>query len=212
MHETLMTFHSPMTTADSSRAHSRPQTGLVRHLRPGRVYRREELAEWSRSVDRDLQQLVGGGLLEKLAQGLYYAPKQSNFGTMPPADEEVVGAFLRDSDFLIFSPNAYNSLGVGTTQLYNTTWVYNHKRHGTFRLGHRSYEFRSKPKFPRTVTPEFLLVDMLNNLDMLAEDRDSLLERARSRFAEMDPKRLKKALAEYGSVATRKLTRDWLRG
>jgi hypothetical protein len=53
---------------------------------------------------------------------------------------------------------------------------------------------------------------MLNNLDMLAEDRDSLLERARSRFAEMDLKRLKKALAEYGSVATRKLTRDWLRG
>jgi hypothetical protein len=201
-----------MATADSSKANSKPQTGLVRYLRPGRVYRREDLTAWSRSVDRDLQQLVGGGFLEKLAQGLYYAPKQSTFGTMPPVDEEVVSAFLRDSDFLIFSPNAYNSLGVGTTQLYNTTWVYNHKRHGTFRLGNRSYEFRSKPKFPRTVTPEFLLVDMLNNLDMLAEDRDSLLERARSRFAEMDPKRLKKALAEYGSVATRKLTRDWLRG
>jgi hypothetical protein len=201
-----------MATADSSKANPKPQTGLVRHLRPGRVYRREDLIAWSRSVDRDLQQLVGGGFLEKLAQGLYYAPKQSTFGTMPPVDEEVVSAFLRDSDFLIFSPNAYNSLGVGTTQLYNTTWVYNHKRHGTFRLGNRSYEFRSKPKFPRTVTPEFLLVDMLNNLDMLAEDRDSLLERTRSRFAEMDPKRLKKALAEYGSVATRKLTRDWLRG
>ena len=60
------------------------------------------------------------------------------------------------------------------------------------------------------MTPEFLLVDMLNNLDMLAEDKDLLLGRVRSRFADMDPKRLKKALADYGSVATRKLTRDWL--
>lgn len=27
-------------------------------------------------------------------------------------------------EILIFSPNAYNSLGIGTTQFYNTTWVY----------------------------------------------------------------------------------------
>jgi hypothetical protein len=201
-----------MTAAAHSKLQSKPHAGLVSRLRAGRVYRREELSEWSRSVDRDLQQLVGGGFLQKLAQGLYYAPRQSTFGALPPDDDEVVGAFLRDSDFLIFSPNAYNSLGVGTTQLYNTTWVYNHKRHGRFRLGNRSYEFRSKQKFPRTVTPEFLLVDMLNNLDMLAEDKDLLLGRVRSRFADMDPKRLKKALADYGSVATRKLTRDWLRG
>ncbi|OGB25584.1 MAG: hypothetical protein A3I66_23385 [Burkholderiales bacterium RIFCSPLOWO2_02_FULL_57_36] len=201
-----------MNTTVQSNLQSKSQAGLVTRLRPGRVYRREDLSAWSGSVDRDLQQLVGGGVLQKLAQGLYYAPRQSTFGTMPPEDEEVVGAFLRDSDFLIFSPNAYNSLGVGTTQLYNTTWVYNHKRHGRFQLGNRSYEFRSKPKFPRAVTPEFLLVDMLNNLDMLAEDKDPLLERVRSRFAEMDPKRLKKAMADYGSVATRKRTRDWLRG
>jgi hypothetical protein len=201
-----------MTAAAHSNLQSKPHAGLVSRLHAGRVYRREELSAWSRSVDRDLQQLVGGGFLQKLAQGLYYAPRQSTFGALPPDDEEVVGAFLRDSDFLIFSPNAYNSLGVGTTQLYNTTWVYNHKRHGRFQLGNRSYEFRSKPKFPRTVTPEFLLVDMLNNLDMLAEDKDLLLGRVRSRFADMDPKRLKKAMADYGSVATRKLTRYWLRG
>jgi hypothetical protein len=201
-----------MTAAAHSNLQSKPHAGLVSRLHAGRVYRREELSAWSRSVDRDLQQLVGGGFLQKLAQGLYYAPRQSTFGALPPDDEEVVGAFLRDSDFLIFSPNAYNSLGVGTTQLYNTTWVYNHKRHGKFRLGNRSYEFRSKPKFPRTVTPEFLLVDLLNNLDLLAEDKDLLLARVRSRFADMDQKRLKKALADYGSVATRKLTRDWLRG
>lgn len=188
----------------------KPAAGLVAHVRPGRVYRREHLATWSRSVDRDLQYLVREGVLQKLAQGLYYAPRQSSFGATPPDDHEVVAAFLRDPDFLIFSPNVFNSLGVGTTQLYNTTWVYNHKRHGRFRLGNRMYEFRSKPRFPRTLTPEFLLVDLLNNLDALAEDRDQVLSRARQRMAELDPKRMKKALSEYGSVATRKMMRDWL--
>ena len=199
-----------MTNLAPSSRSAKPASGLALHVRPGRVYRREHLATWSRSVDRDLQHLVREGVLQKLAQGLYYAPRQSTFGTAPPDDHEVVAAFLRDSNFLIFSPNAFNSLGVGTTQLYNSTWVYNHKRHGRFRLGNRVYEFRSKPRFPRTLTPEFLLVDLLNNLDALAEDHDQILSHARQRMAEHDQKRMKKALAEYGSVATRKLVRDWL--
>ncbi|MDB5764268.1 MAG: hypothetical protein JWQ21_3263 [Herminiimonas sp.] len=85
-----------MVTGAHPNSQSKSQAGLVKRLHPGRVYRREDLTAWSRSIDRDLQQLVGGGFLQKLAQGLYYAPKQSNFGDMPPDDEEVVGAFLRD--------------------------------------------------------------------------------------------------------------------
>ncbi|RYG31935.1 hypothetical protein EON81_21775, partial [bacterium] len=41
----------------------------------------------------------------------------------------------QDNRFLVTSPNAYNTLGVGTTQLYNKKTVYNHKRHGNFTLG-----------------------------------------------------------------------------
>lgn len=70
------------------------------------------------------------------------------------------------------SPNAYNSLGVGTTQLYDKTVVYNHKRHGTFSLGGRNFEFRMKPTFPKALSKEFLLVDLVNNLDRLAERRN----------------------------------------
>ena len=200
-----------MRAAASAPVQTRLQTGLLTHLHPGKVYRREDLTLWSRSLDRDLQQLTGNGLLKKLAQGLYYAPTQSTFGALPPDDQEVVGAFLRDANFLIFSPNAYNSLGVGTTQLYNTTWVYNHKRHGKFRLGNRFYQFRNKPRFPRALTQEFLLVDLINNLDMLAEDKNLLLERVRRRFAEMDQKQLDENLTNYASVATKKRTHDWLR-
>ena len=77
---------------------------LADELQAGRVYRREDLARLSNAVDRHLKELVSTGVLKKLAQGLYYAPKQSNFGPLPPTDEQVVRGFLRDKDFLVFSP------------------------------------------------------------------------------------------------------------
>lgn len=185
---------------------------LARHLRPGRVYRREELAVQSTAVDRHLRELVKMGRLRKLAQGLYHAPKQSSFGDLPPSDEEAVSAFLRDKDFLVFSPSAYNAVGLGTTQVYNRTWVYNHKRHGKFKLGNRQYEFRVKPRFPKKLTPEFLYVDLLNNLDELAEDRDAVLVEARKKMRRFDPAKLQRAAEQYANMATRKLFREWANG
>ena len=122
---------------------------LKKHLRPGQVYRREDLARWSNAVDRHLKQLVEDGTLTKLAGGLYLYPKETVFGKAPAEDEKLVGTFLKDDRFLLASPNAYNSLGVGTTQLYDKTVVYNHKRHGNFALGGRKFDFRVKPSFPR---------------------------------------------------------------
>ena len=72
------------------------------------------------------------------------------FGKAPAQDDELVATFLKDDRFLLASPNAYNSLGVGTTQLYDKTVVYNHKRHGEYALGGRKFDFRVKPAFPRS--------------------------------------------------------------
>jgi hypothetical protein len=183
---------------------------VARALRPGRVYRREDLAPLSTAVDRHLQELVAAGNLTKLARGLYYAPRKSAFGAVPPTDEELVAAFLKDRDFLILSPSAYNAAGVGTTQLYNATWVYNRKRHGVFTLGNRQYDFRVKPRFPKRLSDEFLFVDALNNLGELAEDEEAVLGRARRRAREMDGVKLKRALEQFGLVATRKCVMGWL--
>lgn len=185
---------------------------LADELQAGRVYRREDLARLSNAVDRHLHELVSAGLLKKLAQGLYYAPKQSKFGPLPPTDEQVVMGFLRDKDFLVFSPSSYNTVGLGTTQLYNSTLVYNHKRHGVFKLGNRAFHFRVKPRFPKKLTPEFLYVDLLNNLEELAEDRDAVLSQARNRLMSFNQPRLKEALNSYGNMATRKRVREWVGG
>jgi len=177
---------------------------LRRHLRPGQVYRREHLAQWSNAVDRHLRQLVNDGTLTKLAPGLYSFPRETAFGKTPAEDDKLVKTFLKDHRFLLASPNAYNRLGVGTTQLYDKTVVYNHKRHGHFSLGGRTFEFRMKSSFPRTLSSEFLLVDLVNNLDRLAESKEEVLARVRERVASYDVSRLQRAARDYGSVRTKK--------
>ena len=181
-------------------------------LTPGQTYRRADLAQWSTAVDRHLKEAVLAGVLAKLSGGLYYAPKLTAFGAAPPQDAILVSTFLKGAPFLLVLPNAYNTLGVGTTQLHNMTVVYNHKRHGTFAFGSRSYEFRMKPAFPKTLSLEFLLVDLVNNLDQLGEDAEDMLKRVKARLAATDRARVKKASQAYGSERTKKFFNRTLAG
>ncbi len=184
---------------------------LKKHLRPGQVYRREDLARWSNAVDRHLKQLQDEGTLTKLAGGLYAYPKETAFGKAPAKDDKLVSTFLKDHRFLLASPNAYNSLGVGTTQLYDKTVVLNHKRHGLFSLGGRTFDFRVKPSFPRSLSPEFLLVDLVNNVDRLAESKNEVLARVKDRASSYDASRLQRAARDYGNVRTKKFFAEALK-
>jgi len=180
------------------------------HLQPGSVYRRADLLLWSNAVDRHLDELVKHKVLKKLSGGLYHYPKQTSFGEAPPAETDLVRAFLKDDRFLMFNPSSYNSLNLGTTQLYNETLVYNHKRHGVLTLGNRMYRFVLKHFFPLKLSEEFLFIDFLDNVSKLAEDTDAVLQRAKAKAQEMDPAKLQKAAFDYGSVRAKKFVRDAL--
>ncbi len=174
------------------------------HLKPGEVYRRSNLANWSRSVDRDLAGLIKNGSLIKVYKGLYLCPQHSRFGVLPASTDKLLNSFLNGNDYLVVSPNDYNALGLGTTQLYNYQIVYNHKRNGRIELGGQVFEFHRKAQFPKEVTPEFLLVDLINNLSQLAEDREAVLVRIKAKVPEMDPRRLRAAIESFATVSTRK--------
>jgi hypothetical protein len=178
---------------------------LKRHLKRGKVYRRADLLEWSKSVDRHLELLVKEGTLQKISPGLYYFPENSTFGKVPPDETVLVRSFLKDDRFLFMTPNLYNTLGVGTTQLYNKRIVYNHKRHGKFKLGNRDFEFQVKYHFPSKITEEFLLVDLANNLDNLAEDKESVLNKLLLKASQIPPQKLKQTVMEYGNTQTKKV-------
>jgi hypothetical protein len=177
---------------------------LKAKLQPGQVYHRKGLARWSKAIDRHLKALLADGVLIKLSQGLYYCPKQTPFGDAPPEEKALIKAFLNDDRFLITSPNVYNGLGIGATQLYNQTVVYNHKRHGELTLGKRTFAFRKKAFFPLELSREFLLVDLVNNLDQLAEDRTALLEQVVKKVTTFERTALADAVRAFGGVAAKK--------
>ena len=179
-------------------------TEVRKHLRAGRVYRREDLVQWSASVDRHLRTLVGEGDLKKLRYGLYYCPKRFAFGEAPASEHELVQAFLKTDHFVVTSPNLYNQLGLGTTQLYNKRVVYNRKRHGHFLLDGRRFSFRRPKSFPPTLSKEFLYVDALNNKKELLEDTSRLESLVATRIKRSDQKKLLVVAKRYGKVATRK--------
>jgi len=161
-------------------------------------------------VDRHLKQLVEEKTLQKLSQGLYYYPVKASFGSVPPEDEKLVRAFLKSSEFLLNSPNLYNLLGVGTTQLYNKKVVYNHKRHGLFMLGGKVFDFRLKHKFPKDLSREFLFVDLLNNLNELAEEREDVLRKVKEKVLEEPEAQMKRAVNAYAGERAKNLFFQWM--
>ncbi|MCG8588621.1 MAG: hypothetical protein MJE66_04955 [Proteobacteria bacterium] len=177
---------------------------LRKHLKPGQVYRRRDLTDLSTNLDRHLKKLVEEGSLRKLQRGLYLCPESSSFGEAPAEENELLKKFLRSDKFLAYSPNTFNSLGLGTTQLYNTRTVLNQKRHGPFLLNDRRYFFHRKLNVPKKLTKEVLLVEMLNNLNKLAEDPDALLDNVQSQISSYDRKSLLTAAAKFGTYSTQK--------
>jgi hypothetical protein len=176
---------------------------LKRHLRPGAVYRRKDLEKFSSAVDRHLKQLVDDGVLQKVSGGVYYRPKQTSFGSVPPEDKAFVRAFLDDDRYYLTSFNAYNSIGVGTTQLYNERVVYNHKRDGRHELNGRHFYFIKRDRFPKESNIEFLLVDLINNLKFLAEDQQQIRENVARRVPDMDANKLMRAVSYYAGARTK---------
>jgi len=177
---------------------------LNSHMEAGRVYRRDMLLSFSKAIDRDLDSLVKKGNLWKLAGGLYYKPAKSTFGLLPPNDSNLISCFLRDDEFLLYSWHAYNGLGLGLTQLYNRMVVLNYKRIGLFKFGSKEFEFR-RPNhgFPNKLTKEFLLVDLVNNINELTEDTSFLMNRIENNLSQFDQEIVFTMAKKYGKVRTK---------
>jgi len=181
---------------------------LLKAMNPGQVYRRAELAQFSKAVDRDLKALVKKGLLRRPAAGLYYRPEQSRWGEVPAETHELVRAFLNTDDFLVTSLNVFNQLGVGLTQMVNATMIYNRKRAGKFVLGGRTFEFKRPVNYPSKMTKEFLYVDLLNNFEDLPERPENLEILLKKRLMEVSSKKLERCARFYGKTRTQKMLRE----
>lgn len=180
---------------------------LLGSLLPGKLYSWNVLKEYSSSLGRDLKRLLDEGLLKKVGPGLYLYPNKSRFGALPATDQQLVSEFLKTDDFLMFSINQYNALGLGLTQLKNETVVYNNKRHCTVRLSGREFHFkRPNNSFPDDLTKEFLLLDLMNNLKSVGEYEKDLKEKVVYSVysGEFNMNLLLSLVGKYGKVGTKK--------
>ena len=170
-------------------------------MTPDEVYRRAELAQYSDSLDRDLRQLAEADEIRKLWRGVYYRPRVCFFGKSFPEFKNVLAAFLKDDDFFMTSLNVYNSMRVGTTQLYNEHLVYTNKLRGRRNIVGQNFFFMNR-KFPKEPTLEFYYVDLINNLEMLAEEQDLVRKRAVRNIFELGIDKVRHAAHAYGKATT----------
>ncbi len=172
-------------------------------LEPGKVYRRKDLVGFSSNLDRYLPFLLEEGVLRKVRRGIYTCPTTTAFGEAPPDEEKLLKTFLRDDHFVVFSPSVFNSLGLGTTQLYNQRIVVNRKRHGEFVLGGRTYFFHRRTEVPtsKQVTKEYFIMELLNRLNDLAEDQETILNHLKNKLADFDQKKLLYAKNHYATYS-----------
>jgi hypothetical protein len=188
--------------------HMKTTSLLQEQLEPGRVYRRQELGAYSPSVDRQLQRLVRSGQLKKASYGIYYCPQHSRFGEILPEDKDIIRAFLKTDRFLAFSPNQINGLQLGSTQLWNTIRVYNHKRHGIFTIAGKTFDFRHRPEFPHALSAEFLFVEFLNERPHLPEEVPLRPERLKSKLQELDQELVTEIAQRFGKSYTKKIVAE----
>ena len=180
------------------------------NLRPGTVYRTRFFRKYGKNPTRLAARLVNEGRLEKLRSGLYYAPRTSRFGAVPPSDKELLRAFFGDAPYLVTGPSVWNTLALGSTSVANVPLVYNLERSGEVELAGRKFDLR-RIRFPhRDVGPEYFVVDLFENAEFAGVEWSVLSDNlgramANQRF---DASRLEDAARGYGSKRTLRAVRQ----
>ena len=140
---------------------------------------------------------------------MYYAPRTSRFGVVPPSDEELLRAFFDGAPYLVTGPSVWNTLALGSTAVANVQLVYNKERTGEIDLAGRRFDLR-RVRFPgRDVGLEYYVVDLFENADLAGIELSVLGDNlgravANRRF---DPSLLKDAASKYGTKRTHRAVR-----
>lgn len=177
-------------------------------LSPGKVYRTGHFRRFGDNPTRFVTKLVAEGKLKRLQSGLYYAPKLSSFGEVPPSQTSLLKARFGSQPFLVSGLSVWNTLGLGTTAVEALPLVYNKTVSGQRQIGPFRFEFR-RVRFPRSPSPEFFVIDLLENRERAGLDLE-LAQRALGQAlhtGRFDRSRLEEMAKKFGSQATKDFVR-----
>jgi hypothetical protein len=75
----------------------------------------------------------------------------------------------------------------------------------------KTFEFKLKSSFPKNISREYLLVDLLNNLDNLAEDQTQAIAKLPNNVRSFNTAALMKATQQYGTGKTKRTLKSIVR-
>lgn len=76
-------------------------------------------------------------------------------------------------------------------------------------MGNKTFDFRRPARgFPSEVTPEFLLVDLVNNLGELAEDEEFIKSQIARSIHKFNRQKINQCIKDYGKVATKNFFKE----
>ena len=161
---------------------------------------------------RKAASLVHEGALAKVQGGLYFVPRRTRWGPMPPRAEALLSKWLdgeQGQAWVFTGSAAWNALELGTTAVQAERWVYNHKRSGHFDLAGHQLQLR-RVAFPADPAPEWFVVDLLNHYREAAADLVDLSSRLASALASsrFDSAQLTQHAADYGRKWTQQAVAD----
>lgn len=177
-------------------------------LIPGAVFRTAALRRWGDNPTRLAARLERAGLVQRLGHGFFYVSRRTKFGPAQPTDAALLDALLDGTPYVVTGPTRWNALGLGSTALHVHPLVYNTKRSDTFTLGGRTFELR-RVAFPREVTAEWFVVDLLRHTDAAGLDPGDLVRNlvAAVRHGRFDRERLLAMAEQFGTRADATLMR-----
>ena len=79
-------------------------------------------------------------------------------------------------------------------------------------FGKRVFDFHKKRAFPKSLSREFLLIDMVDNLSKIAENKADLLKRIQNRIEAFDQQAILECSRKYASPTTRNIFASLLSG
>jgi hypothetical protein len=68
-----------------------------------------------------------------------------------------------------------------------------------------------KSSFPKKITREYLLVDLINNLDSLAEDASKAINKLQNTLHSFNTDALMRATQQYGTGKTKRILKSMVR-
>ena len=190
--------------AAGKRAKNRPKSPFSPTV--GKVYRTEDLAQWTSNPSRLATRLVKAGELTRLSKGMYVKSERNRFGVMPPTAVELVGALVKHTPFVFTGPTFWNALGLGSTAMFPVQIVYNTKRSGDYVMGGRRFRLR-RQRFPDAPGPEWFAVDLIEHRGEVGLEDATLMRGLVHAITDgtLSSTALEAMAAEYGTRATQQL-------